>query len=72
MIYIGMKPAESTLEELQRELDIAYQKRKQEQASWLPKYRGAKGSATISREMVMNLPFDHQTDCVAFFVLQGS
>lgn len=33
MIYIGMKPAESTLEELQRELDIAYQKRKQEQAS---------------------------------------
>ena len=33
MIYIGMKPAESTLGELQRELDIAYQKRKQEQAS---------------------------------------
>ena len=36
MIYIGMKPAESPLEELQRELDIAYQKRKQEQASRLP------------------------------------
>lgn len=33
MIYIGMKPAESALEELQKELDIAYQKRKQEQAS---------------------------------------
>ncbi|CAM9614506.1 unnamed protein product [Laminaria digitata] len=33
MVYIGMKPAESTLEQLQRELDIAYQKRKQEQAS---------------------------------------
>lgn len=33
MVYIGMKPAESALEQLQRELDIAYQKRKQEQAS---------------------------------------
>lgn len=31
MVYIGMKPAESTIGELQRELDIAYQKRKQEQ-----------------------------------------
>lgn len=41
MVYIGMKPAESTLEELQRELDIAYQKRKQEQASWFSKSRNA-------------------------------
>ncbi|CAN0258915.1 unnamed protein product, partial [Scytosiphon promiscuus] len=32
MIYIGMKPAESAIGELQRELDIAYRKRKQEQA----------------------------------------
>lgn len=31
MVYIGMKPAASEIEELQRELDIAYQKRKQEQ-----------------------------------------
>lgn len=33
MVYIGMKPTESTLEVLQRELDIAYRKRKEEQVS---------------------------------------
>lgn len=52
MIYIGMKPAESTLEELQRELDIAYQKRKQEQASRLLQHRNAKTAvlSTLSPE----------------------
>lgn len=46
MVYIGMKPAESTLAELQRELNIAYQKRKQEQVGmqttncwWFDYYR---------------------------------
>lgn len=35
MVYIGMKPAESSIGELQRELNIAYRKRKQEQARLL-------------------------------------
>lgn len=48
MIYIGMKPAESTLEELQGELDIAYQKRKQEQASWLLRTSGSDQSLALS------------------------
>lgn len=46
MIYIGMKPAESTLDELQRELDIAYHKRKQEQARAKPR-----GHVVVSREI---------------------
>lgn len=47
MVYIGMKPAESALEELQRELDIAYQKRKQEQASVLRTSRPTKFSTKL-------------------------
>lgn len=41
MIYIGMKPAESTVEGLQRDLDIAYRKRKQEQVKRAAPREGA-------------------------------
>ena len=54
MVYIGMKPAESALEELQRELDIAYQKRKQEQARQRFKLDRAVGNTHLIKTLSLS------------------